>query len=235
MGNDETTERGAPPDSPRVGRRALILAALTCRGYIDTERNVARARWTHRRLLEWLERITLGDEIRPSEAAVLRAPVGSLTDAKRTAATRSADALVVVAWAQKGFNLLRHDRAVDPYEITDSVGLLNHGYVHQLVKRDLRPFEEIEALDGVMGATHARLRALENERSFVDISSSFDPAKLSMLGIDAPIADDGDVAIDARPALLASDERRRACQALVEERHRATRWLVGALRTYADG
>src|SRR5437879_5567031 len=93
----------------RVVRRALILAALVCRGSIDSSAGQAEAESLHTRILDWVRLLGLQDELEPGEQGILYAPLGKLGQREVVEVTWSVEGLAVLAWALNLFGLPRHD------------------------------------------------------------------------------------------------------------------------------
>jgi Domain of unknown function (DUF4272) len=219
-----------PPGPSRVARRALILAALTCRGSLDTEGSDASA--MNARLRQWFERLALGDEADESERALMAAPLGSLEPAGAVRATWNAEGLAVVAWALRRFALPPHDTKVDPFEVTDAVGLLSDD-VWLLDQPELRSAEQLTALRDVLYGLHSRLTDFRRHRTTKDARTWFEPAWFEALQLVSPFAVDGDIALDGRTLAEASERHLEECLWITAERHRASIWLVGESRHYA--
>jgi hypothetical protein len=219
-----------PPDPSRVARRALVLAALTCRGHLDMGGADAAAMYT--RLRQWFERPMLGDEADESERLLVAAPLGSLEPAVSARATWSAEGLAVVAWALHRFDLPPHDTNVDPFEVTDAVGLLSDD-IWLLDDPKLRSAEQLDALRDVLYGLHSRLTDFRRHRTPKDARSWFEPTWFETLQLVSPFAVDGDIAVGGRSLVEASEQQVEECLWVIAERHRASIWLVGESRSYA--
>lgn len=75
-----------PPDAERVHARALVLAAVNCRGIIDADAGESYAERLWETLGEWARSPLLAGEIELEESALLTAPLGTL---KRQATTNA--------------------------------------------------------------------------------------------------------------------------------------------------
>lgn len=229
-GTSEAAAFFAPPGPSRVAKRALLLAALTCRGHLDTGGPDAFA--TNTRLRQWFDRLALGDEADESERALIAAPFGSLEPAAAARSTWNAEGLAIVAWALRRFALPPHDTKVDPFEVADAVGLLGDD-VWLLDQPELRSAEQLAALRDVLYGLHSRLTDFRRHRTTKDARTWFEPAGFEALQLVSPFAVDGDIALGGRPLAEASERQLEECLWIIAERHRASIWLVGESRPYA--
>ena len=85
----------ACPDTRRVARRALILAAVVCRGAIEHGAGEAEAERLHTGIKEWLEELGLEPECEPTDLEILHTPLGGLTNGQVIDATWQAEGLAV--------------------------------------------------------------------------------------------------------------------------------------------
>src|SRR5690242_19762563 len=109
----------------RVARRALIMAAVVCRGSLESYADQPDAEPLHARILEWLNQTDLWKEAEPSEENLLHASLGNLHQEEVIRATWYVEGLAILAWALKQREFPRHDQQVDPPEVAESVGLLS--------------------------------------------------------------------------------------------------------------
>ena len=76
-----------PASATKVTRRSLVLATMVCRGHIESGVGDSEAEALHPRLLEWLTRLDLWDEVEPNEEKILRVPLGTLAQKDMIQAT----------------------------------------------------------------------------------------------------------------------------------------------------
>lgn len=224
--------RSTRPDAKRVARRALVLAALVCRGNIDAD--ARRARDVCGRLGAWCHRIDVGDELGVRERRILEAPFGCLTPNERLYAGWEAEALAVVAWTLGRLDLPPLDRKVDPFAVTDAVGLLaDEAWL--LDKPRLRARAAIDAMREILYAAHVRLTQFRRTRASSHVAHYFEASWFSTCGIPNDVlAANGDLAIDGRPLAEAPEPRWRECLTVVAFRHQAIVWLAGEHPVYED-
>src|SRR5437899_1154786 len=90
-----------PPSADRVAARALVLAAVSRRGLIENEKDAdeLQAELVRKRIVNWLEKIEVSNELESIETALLATPVGELDRRATIDATWRSEGLAVLAWA----------------------------------------------------------------------------------------------------------------------------------------
>jgi uncharacterized protein DUF4272 len=223
------------PDAGRVARRALILSALVCRGYVEADPANPEALSLNDRITEWLARLDLEDEIEPLEAAVLSPPPGAVPAQVALSVTRQAEGLAILAWALGLFPLPRHDQKVDAYEVTDALYFLGEDDADLVATAKLRTEADIDACREVMYAVHCRLRELKRRKERNDFGSWIEQEWLDLLGLDSTgLIVEGDLGIDGRPLSAVEPDRVQDCEWVFRERHRAAIWLAGEDPLYSE-
>src|SRR5579871_5870759 len=210
-----------------VARRALILAAVVCCG--DINRSKARSEEDLRqRVLEWLTRLELWNEVEPDEEKILRAPLGTLEKEDVVRATWYVEGLAILAWALNRLEFPCHDTKVDPYDVADSVWFLNEGAEEVIRTARLRDQTELEACDALLYAIHVRVRDFMRHRKPKDITHWIEEIWLATLQLAADdLLVDNDLAIDGRAISEVEESRLQECGCIMVERHRAIIWLCG--------
>jgi hypothetical protein len=89
----------APPDAHRVAARALVLAAVSSRGQIESDELHPAAEAFRQRAVDWLHQIGVSPELEPEELSLLSTPLGQLHRQLARNAGWRAEGLVVLAWA----------------------------------------------------------------------------------------------------------------------------------------
>jgi hypothetical protein len=140
----------APPSAERVARRALILAAVVCRGTIEEDAGDADAEVLRQSLPQWLDDVGIASDVEPEELTVLHAPLGSLTPQQRIDATWRAERLAVLAWALGRYELPAYDYQCDPFAIAQSLGFRHPREKTVLRDPRLRTPEELASLAGTL-------------------------------------------------------------------------------------
>lgn len=226
------------PNAQRVLLRGFALAALACRGFIDYGADNSEAEAVHTKLLHWLEGVPVDGEFSSEEAAIIHAPLGTLTETQIAGVTWGVEGLVVLSWALGFAELPPYDAQVDPYAVAEAIGLFDLEASRQLHTVRLRCPEEIVAGRELLYAINTRIR--EYLRSPVQGSRRpfqewLDPEWLAVLKLplETLVVDD-ELAIAGQPAWRASREQLTECELIVRERHRAAIWLAGEEVNYWD-
>jgi hypothetical protein len=222
---DEDTSP-SPHEEKGVLRRALVLSAVVCRGFIEKSAGQPEAESVQGRVLAWLTRLNLWVDIEPSERAILRAPLGRLSAQEVIRATWCVEGLAVLAWALKRLDKLPYqDVMVDPYEITDAVLFLNDQATATAV-RGVRSLAELKACRELYYAIHCRLRSFARKQDPCQFSQWLDREWFITLEMDPNrVLIQDDLAIGGKPLIDVPDQQVKECESAVCERHRAIIWL----------
>jgi hypothetical protein len=218
----------------QVARRALALAAVVCRGDIERGAGQTEADAIHHRLLDWLTDQSLWPDVESVEAAILRAPLGTLQPQDVIRAIWHAEGLVVLAWALSQFAFPAHDQEVDPYAVADAVGLFSPDADAWTRTARLRDSAELEGCRELLYAIHVRLRDFLRHRTSKDFTDRVENSWIDALGIDPHhLIVDNDLAIDGKAIIHAEESRIQDCEHIICERHRAIIWLVDGETSYS--
>lgn len=221
-----------PPSAERVAARALVITAVTCRGFVEADAQQAQEFWSN--VLQWFNALGLDAETEPWERAALDTPLGSLEKQIQINAQWLCEGLVVLAWALKRCKLPAHDVQVVAAEVGNSLGFLLPGDETVLAGPEIRASEEIASLQDSLFSVHWRLReySLRPEKlDFNDVSRKawFGPLPLKDVRLLA-----GDLAIGNQPIWQAPSEAVRVTSSIAQERHRAINWLAGECDIYSE-
>jgi hypothetical protein len=232
---EEEPDPDARPDATRVARRSLVLAAVVCRGSIEHGVGHPEAEAVYSRLLDWLTRIDLWDEVEPSEMKILQKPLGALEQEEVNQTTWDMEGLAILAWALHQIELPSHDQKVDPYDLVDLVGFLSEDAEELIRTARLQTLTELEACRELMYAIDARLSDFIRHRKKKDITHWVDLTWLAALGLDATdLIVDGDLAIDGKAISEVEFSRVRECSSIIYGRHQAIIWLVEGYPLYSE-
>jgi hypothetical protein len=224
-----------PHDATRAARRALVLAAMACRGDIERGTGQAEADDLHTRILDWLTKVDLWAEIEPNEMKFLHAPLGTLEQRDVIRATWYVEGLTVLAWALNQFEFPRHDHKVDPYDVADSVWFLSDDAQELIRTATLRNSTELEACRDLLYAIHVRLRDFIRNGGRTDFTSWVENTWIDALEVDAShLIVDCDLAIDDKAISEVEISRVQECSYLTFERHRAIIWLLFGFPIYSE-
>jgi hypothetical protein len=222
-------------DATRVARRALVLAAVVCRGAIDRGVGDPDAESLYPRILTWLTQMDLWEEVEPNEKKIFYTPLGQLEQKDIIQAIWYMEGLAVLAWALQQGEFPRHDEEVNPNDVTDSVCFLSEDAEELLRTARLRNRIQLNACLELLYAIHTRLRDFIRHRKSKDFTSWVSQRWIKALGLDAAhLIVDNDLAIDDKPISAVEDKRVQECANITFERHRAVIWLVEGYPTYSQ-
>jgi hypothetical protein len=231
----EEDANAEPVNAQRVVRRALVLAALCCRGSIETGAGQAEAESLHTRILDWIRLLKLEKELEPTEQRVLHGRLGTVRQGDVIEASWSVEGLVILGWALNLLDLPKHDEKVDPYAVTDSLYFLSGDATELMSSARLRSTAELKAYREVAYAIHCRLRGFARRREREDFAAWVEKGWTELLKIDrAHLIVHGDLGIDDREIADAEQERTQTCEWLTLQRHRAIIWLLGGHLVYSE-
>lgn len=238
MGMDEPREEIElfPPSPQRVAARAAVLSAVVARAFIDDSGDNPQAVRMYHHIRDWLTGLEIDEEIETAEAEQLLAPLGGLSEKRRTDASWLSEGLVVLGWALGRCELPPHDRQVDPTEISFQLGFLTDEARRIIASHKLRSSAEIDTLAEKLFALHWRMATFARTQARMDFAA-FARGEGSDLGPldlgDTPLVG-GDLAIKGRPLFLADEADWRVVQNIAVERHRAANWLLGYAPLYSQ-
>lgn len=217
-----------PPTAQQVARRALILAALSCRGFIETGAGNSEAEELLLRIRNWLQSTGLCEHLEPEETQVIDANLGELEAPQAHRIQWAVEGLSVLAWAVGDSGFPSHDQQVDPYAITDSVGLLSAEAPEFIASAQLRTANELKCCRELMYAVHCRLRDFLRGSNRRDFSSWVDQRWPEVLRLDpARLFVGNELAVGGRALPDVPRNLVQQCEWAVCERHRASIWLIG--------
>lgn len=214
------------PSARRAAQRALILAALTCRGSLEQGPEDPQALDVHQQLCDWIQEIDLAGELAEPERKVIEAELGTLSPQTAIECGWRAEGLAVLAWALQFEDFPPHDEKVDPFEVAGSVGLLSEDAADFLAEAELCSSEALAACRETLYAVHCRLREFLRTSEPSDIRDSFEPKWFEQLDIEPVFGPQGDLRLGPGELSDADSEAVSQAEWLTCERHRAVIWLV---------
>jgi len=223
---------GEPPrkllTAADVARRAQILAAVTCRGHVESCLDDPSAEALHSRITAWLESCHLMEVLEPVERALFLAPMGELDPQLQAETTWKVEGAAVLAWALGKYPLAPHDGKVEPFKVAEAVGFLWDEAAQYVRYAQLRGRTELNAYRELVGAIDRRLQEREQRPQRDDLDRVIQPAWLRALGLSraSPVVG-GDLVIDGQPLHLVEPSLLRTVAEIIRERHRAALWLTG--------
>ena len=230
--SEELDEELQPPTPQRVAARAMVIAVVTCRGFIERQPGEAAAFWRDTRA--WFDTLNVGDEVESWERDVLDAPLGKLESRQHLNAQWLSEGLALLAWALKRFELRPYDRQVEPSDVGNSLGFLAPRDETVLGGPGLRSVEEILAVRETYFSVHWRLRQFSLDREKIDFAGFAETAWFGPLSLEGVRLVDGDLAIGAQTISKTSEEALQSAMSIAQERHRAANWLAGECSVFSD-
>ncbi len=228
MTNDTTTdddEEGPPPTASRVAARALVLAVVSCRGFIDVDAAEAGDFWS--KVKTWFLALDLDDELEDWEKAVITRPLGTLSDQERADAAWLSEGMLVLAWALGRHPIPPYDEAVVAADAAETLGLLKPRAETVLTNPVLRSSAELEEFSQDIFLLHWRLREFALRPRPIDFATLAKTAWFGSMSLARVRLIDGDLAIGIERIDKADESLIRLCSSIAIERHRAINWLVG--------
>lgn len=223
-----------PPAARRVAQRALVLAAVTCRGALEVDAGKSDAEAFRRDVLVWLTSVGALAEAEGEERRMLESPLGTLDERRVIDATWRGEGLGVLAWALGRSELPSYQETVRPPEVADSLGFMEASGDALLNKPTLRSPAELETLARRLFALHWRLREFTLRPRPMDFASFARTGPFGPLDVSGLAFAKGDLAIDGRPLASVDERRRRECLSIARERQQAANWLCGQEHVYSD-
>ena len=225
---EEEAPESEPPDEERVFRRFLALIAAATRGLLehDLAGDPAAAQLHHARLLEWIARTEIGEELEPNEWEVIQRVPGRLEPQEAVNSTWRWEGVAVLAWALGLHGLPMHDTLVTPAEIWKLVNYPEAetiGTTRSVAK--LRSTDELAWMQARLLGIHWRLRDFSirpQAMDFVQFSQESWFGGFDLTGI--PVVDN-DLAIGRTTISQADEDSMSIAQSAATERHQAINWL----------
>lgn len=226
--NDEERNEPPPPTPELVAERAIILSVVSCRGFVESDRqNPKGAADLASRAYTWLRDLGLASKLSGWERRVLDTPIGALADQDRVDASWLSEAAVVLAWSLGRYSLPAFDEQCDPAGAANSLGFLGDRNNTVLSRPNLRTDSQLREFNEFVYNVHWRLR----DHSIARRGYDFEALALKAWGM--PIARfglklmDKDIQVGARPLSIAPESEWRTLLSITQERHRASNWTIG--------
>lgn len=212
----------APPPAGRVARRALVLAAVAYRAYLERHADVHEAEDSRVQALSWLAAVGAQSEAEIDELEVLETPVGQMDESTVVDASWRGQGAAVLAWALGRYELPGYDQPADPAAVGEALGFLDDGADDVLRAATLRRHEELEQLAERLLTVHWRIRQFREDGRPMDFASG--PGFLQRDGLRYV---GGDLAIGELSISATDDQALSRALGLVRERQHAANWLCG--------
>ncbi len=224
-----------PPPSPeRVAARAVVLAAVSCRGLIEKDASNPRAEDLRQRVCSWLRELGVIDEAEEHERSLLFTPLGSLADKSTIDASWRSEGMVVLGWALGVLELPPYDEACEPSDSANFLGFLQERTSTPLADPRLRPAANIEHWTDAYLTLHWRLRQYSLHPEVIDFSSYVESCTWGPLTLAELQLTDGDLSIAGDRLDRVSEPVFRRTLSITQERHQAFNWLLGEEPIYSQ-
>jgi len=230
--DDPADEELMPPPPKRVAARALVMSAVTCRAFIESDAGKADQFWAG--ALRWLDDLGLSDEVEPWERQILDTPLGQLDRERQIDAQWLCEGLAVIAWALDRHVLPPYDVQITAAKLANSLGFLASIDETVLHEPDLRPHAAVLAVRESLFSLHWRLREFKHNPGKMDFADFSKTAWFGPLSLDGLRLAENDLAIGDRPISQARLEDVRLVLSSAQERHRAINWLAGESAIYSE-
>jgi len=229
-------EEPQPPDARRVALRALCLAAVCGRGFLETEEMPPKEAETNRsRLASWSGELALETEYEAAEGNLIQQPIGTLQQQAVINASWHLEGLGVLAWALGKFELPAYDQMVDAGVLFPAVGFLDLNKATSLLSSaSLRSAAELQTLKRQCFALHWRLRDFSLKPKPLDFRSFARESWFGPLDVSSARFCEDDLALGDVSIAKAPASAFRTALGIVQERHRAVNWLSGGARLYSE-
>jgi hypothetical protein len=218
------------PSPMRVAQRLLVMAALTERGLLDVSDEPTSIREDRRtELIQLLHAVDAWNECTVEEQHSLEIPIGQLEADHAWHMTWLAEGVMVLGWALGRCELPAYDEEADLGLLWHLAGLTKDGQnAAQLVAMaTLRDEAAIKLYSEQILAIHWRLRQFEQDKQARNLEAFAAKAWTGSLDLGMARVIEGDLAIDDLPLCQVDDSRREVVAAVVTERHKMMRWLMG--------
>jgi hypothetical protein len=222
------------PSPARVAVRAIALAAVVCRGFLEVEQDRREAETRRLHLSDWLDRIGALDELEESELSLVETPHGLLDGQSIFDATWRSEGMLVLAWSLGRAALLSYDEPCGSSAVAGQLGFLAERSMTVLSAPLLRERAEIEHWANTYLTLHWRLRQYQVDPEPIDFAAYAAQCKWGPLTVAELNLTEGDLAVCGKRIDRADDKSRDRTLGVVQERHQAFNWLLGSAPLYSE-
>jgi hypothetical protein len=230
---DDDPER-ISPNAERVAARAMVLAAVSCRGAIEKDFAKPGAEKLRQQILPWLELIGAATELEPRESSLIATPLGQLDKKAEINAAWKSEGMCVLAWALRSTELPAVHIQCDPAHTANSMGFLDVRENTPMNAPVLRDEDEIGNWADTYMTLHWRLRLIESNPGPMDYVACIEKATWYPHRLDDLDLLDNDVAIDGVRIDNLEYSKYREILSIAQERHQAFNWLLGFEDLYSQ-
>jgi hypothetical protein len=219
------------PAPERIARRALVLAALACRGELETHAQDPDARAIAVTVRDWLSASGLIEAFEAPEHALLDPPLGTLAPGEAAVAALCGEDAAVLAWSLALGEMPAIDVDADASAVAATLGWLDPGIRLALETVRLRPRTDLLLLAEALEVAHWRL-ADGRAASLAQFAAGRIPVAGNAAPL--PLAPNGDLLIDGVWPAEAGNAAVAATVRRIHARRRALNWLLGQAADYAS-
>jgi hypothetical protein len=205
----------------QAAARALGLAAVICRGHMESAAGDQKAKEMQVLVAKWLADSGAGVELAAEERALVLAPLGSLDRTTRAAALWRVEQLGVLAWALGRAPLGAPDESPHDRWLARRVGFLGADAAQRIAAAELRPEDEVHRYALRALAIAARLEQFALDRKRADFEGL-----CTARGISGVAFLDRDLAVGGTTLAAVPTRRWQALLVAAVERARAAHWLI---------
>ncbi|HUB53327.1 MAG TPA: DUF4272 domain-containing protein [Terracidiphilus sp.] len=224
----------SPPTPERVAKRALALAAVSCRGLIESDAAKSGAEDMRSQILPWLESVGAANELEPKEADLLSIPLGQLDPKTAIDASWSSEGMAALAWALGYCVLPPFHVEIDPADVATSMGFLDDRENTPVHNPKIRDEKEIDKRRNSYLTVHWRLRQQSLEPGPANLVDYVQNCKWAELELDGLEIIDHDLAINGVRIDRVAYSQFREVLSITQERHQALNWLLGFEELYSQ-
>lgn len=217
-----------PPDPRRVARRALCLVAVSYRGLLELQADLAVAERFRRKACRWVEVLGLWKELEPWERHLLYSRAGHIERQQAVNASWRIEALGVLAWALGLWPRLDYDQTVPAQALLTRMRLLSLDAAELIAGARVAPAGEIDAFALEQLAVHWRLREWSGRTEPIDFEAFCRETDFGrQLRIERLAFGSADLLVAGSPLRELSPLRLEQMLAMTQQRHQAVHWLQG--------
>jgi len=222
-----------PPDRNRVAARALVLAAVSCRGMIEKDAEKPGADKFRESVIGWLDTVGAANELEPAEYTLLSTPLGKLDPRAKINAGWQSEGMLVLAWALVCAESPALFQECDAIDIAHRMGFLDDRRKSVLDNPQLRDSAIIEQWGDTYLTLYWRLRQFSSTPKPIDFVTYVSECTGGPLRLDGLEIIDRDLAVDGVRIDKLEYPRFRQALSITQERHQAFNWLLGLEPVYS--
>jgi hypothetical protein len=222
----------SPPSAQRVAERAIVLAVVSCRGFLEGEVPKTEDLWNQVRT--WFDSLRLEQEVEAWEKDLIDTPLGQLSIQDRARAQWLCEGMVVLAWALGCTPMPAQDESIVAANVARMLGFLRPFENSVLAAPGLLPTTDIKQFADLAFAIHWRRREYHIRPEKMDFLSFSQTAWFGPLPIAESMLIEGDLKTLSVGIHAASEADRHLCLRVAIERQRAANWLIGGDAVYSE-